>query len=93
MVKITFKTDGIEKEVDAGSGLMEIANMVGSSLAFGCGTGVCGSCLINVIEGMENLSPKTDQERETLESTGAAENQRLACQCKVSGDVVIENAL
>jgi ferredoxin len=92
MVKVTFKTDGIEKEVDSGMSLMDVATLVGSSLAFGCGEGVCGSCLITVHEGLENLSAKSEQEEETLQSIGAKSNQRLACRCKVNGDVVIENS-
>lgn len=92
MPKVTFKDDDLETEVDSGASLKEVAEEVGSNIPFGCEQGVCGTCLINVIEGEDNLSDMEDHEKETLTAMGAEPNQRLACQCKIEGDVVIEGA-
>ena len=46
--------------------------------------------MIKVKEGKENLSPMQDDERDFLETMAAEEDERLACQCRVHGDVVVE---
>jgi len=91
MPKVTFKSDGKTVEVPKGTPLSQVAEDNGASIAFSCKAGVCLSCIINVAKGMENLSPKTENEKATLEGFGAKPNQRLACQCNVNGDVEIEN--
>lgn len=45
---------------------------------FSCEDGVCGTCLIEVEEGMENLNDLTKQEK----NMGMEGKFRLACQCK-----------
>lgn len=92
MPKVKFKDDDLEVEADTGANLKEIAQAEGASIPFGCEQGICGTCLINVPAGAENLSDQTDQEKETLEAMGAEPGQRLACQCQVEGDVTVEGA-
>jgi ferredoxin len=58
-------------------------------LKFGCGKGQCGTCAIKIVSGEENLSPKTKEEEATL-SRLRLDSHRLACQCALKGDVVIE---
>ena len=93
MVKLTLKMDNITKDVKPGTGLMAFCEEVGSSIAFGCGTGVCGVCLVQVVSGMENLSKPTEQESESLKMLGAKKGQRLACQITIQGpgEVVIDS--
>lgn len=90
MPKVVFKSDGKTVEVPAGTQLTQVAEDNGASIAFSCKAGVCMSCLVNV-DKPENLGPMTDNEKATLEGFGAKPNQRLACQCIVNGDVVIDN--
>ena len=52
------------------------------------GVGQCRSCQVNVLEGMESLSPITDAEKKMLAKK--PDGYRLACQCFVNGDVKIE---
>lgn len=92
MPKVTFKDDNLTVDAETGANLKEIAQTEGASIPFGCEQGICGTCLINVVEGDGNLSDPTDQEKETLEAMGAELGQRLACQCQVEGDVTIESA-
>jgi 2Fe-2S ferredoxin len=91
MPKVTFKSDGKSVEVPAGTSLVQVAEDLGASIPFSCKAGVCVSCLVNVIKGMENLSPPTENEKATLEGFGAKPNQRLACQVTIKGDVELEN--
>ena len=91
MPKVVFKSDGKTVEVPVGASLTQIAEDSGAGIVFSCKAGVCGSCLVNVLRGMDNLSQKTDVEKATLDGLAAKPNQRLACQVIVKGDVEIEN--
>jgi len=50
------------------------------------GNGMCGFCVMEIVEGMDHLSPKTLREQFKLK--GRPANYRLSCQCQVLGDVV-----
>jgi ferredoxin len=54
------------------------------------GNGLCGTCVIEIVEGAENLSPMT--RREKLRLKGPPANRRLSCQCQVMGDLVCVTA-
>lgn len=73
------------KEVDLpdNSPIIQACEELG--VPFGCRAGQCGTCIITVEEGMENLEPKNYQE----ESMGLLENQRLACQARIRTGVVV----
>ncbi|MBE9079437.1 (2Fe-2S)-binding protein [Romeria aff. gracilis LEGE 07310] len=51
------------------------------------GYGQCGTCVVEVAEGMENLSPRTAVEERKLKKRPAT--CRLACQTTVNGPVSI----
>jgi ferredoxin len=51
------------------------------------GYGQCGTCLVEIAEGIENLSPKTDFEIKKLRKK--PENYRLACQTIVNGPIKV----
>lgn len=85
MAKLIFETNGEEKELEDGSPIQEACEEAG--VPFACTEGVCGTCVIEVKEGMENLSDFTQEERDFL---GEPNFERLACQCKIrSGNVKI----
>ncbi|MEM7789859.1 MAG: 2Fe-2S iron-sulfur cluster-binding protein [Verrucomicrobiota bacterium] len=53
------------------------------------GQGICATCHVYVNNGMESLTPMEEREEKTLSLiTGASENSRLSCQCKVIGEGV-----
>jgi ferredoxin len=53
------------------------------------GQGICATCHVYVTSGMESLTPMEDRESRTLSLiTGAQENSRLSCQCKIIGEGV-----
>ncbi|MFA6474897.1 MAG: 2Fe-2S iron-sulfur cluster-binding protein [Patescibacteria group bacterium] len=91
MPKVTFITDNKTVEAQAGELLREVCQHNGLTLPFGCENGLCGTCLISIKKGAENLTDKTDQEKDTLEVLNAYPEQRLACQCHLKdGDVTFD---
>lgn len=51
----------------------------------GCSEGICGMCVIEVLEGLENLNLPTEAEKDFF---GEVLNERLACQCKIKSGIV-----
>ena len=85
-----------KKKVEVG----DHANLRGVALAHGVeiyegpfkisncrGLGLCGTCVVEILEGMENLSPKTKAEKSKLKDLSPT--LRLSCQCQVRGDVSV----
>lgn len=96
---VQFKPAGKTVEVDTdkpadGVGapgcLLNIAAANGVEIDNPCaGLGTCGLCYVVIEKGAENLSPMTDDEKESLEGTAPDPKvSRLACQAIVLGDVV-----
>ena len=84
MAKLIFEDE--EANVPDGESIQEACEEIG--VPFACTEGCCGTCVIEVKEGMENLSGFTQAEEDSL---GEMENERLACQCHIkSGNVRIE---
>ena len=52
------------------------------------GYGQCGTCIVEIVEGMENLSPLTDVEKRKLKKK--PDNYRLACQVLVNGPTIVK---
>jgi len=54
--KLTFADVNITATVPAGTRVIEISDKISSGIVYGCREGDCGTCLMKVVEGMENLS-------------------------------------
>ena len=90
MPKVTITTDKKTIEVADNYALIDMSEEHDTSILFGCRDGACGACMVRVISGAENVSAMQDDERDFLETMAAEANERLACQCKIKGDVTIE---
>ncbi|MGF1583220.1 MAG: 2Fe-2S iron-sulfur cluster-binding protein [Gemmataceae bacterium] len=101
MPKVTFVNEKTDVEVDAGANLRKsaLSNGVqvydGPTRWFNCmGHGTCGTCMVLVKEGKENLSPKTLIEKMSfmlsLAVVGHEEEARLSCQTRVLGDCKVQ---
>lgn len=79
MAKLIVSTEDEQQEfeLEDGSSITEACESAG--IPFGCTEGVCGTCIIQVIEGQENLSDFSEAEQDFLGDDGMGE--RLACQC------------
>lgn len=74
-----------------GANLAEQLTIVNSPVLFGCRTGICGTCLIEVEAGFENLIPPDDAEREALECYAPGNPRaRLACQINLNCDIALK---
>jgi len=82
MAKLIFNDDE-EFEVEDGQLIKPLCEEAG--IPFACEEGVCGTCVVEVEEGMENLSEFTQEE---LDFLGEQDVERLACQCKIEGGCV-----
>ncbi|MBM3207708.1 MAG: (2Fe-2S)-binding protein [Chlamydiae bacterium] len=83
MGKIIFDNTKEEVELDDGCPIAQVCEDAG--VPFACTEGVCGTCVIEVVDGMENLSEFTQEEMDFL---GEQDRERLACQCKLKGGCV-----
>lgn len=90
MKTVTLKIGDTTIKGPQGTRLMDLCEEAGSPIVFGCGEAACGSCAILVLENLENLSPCEEQERIILESLNAGPSERLACQCRIFGDVRVQ---
>jgi ferredoxin len=52
------------------------------------GYGQCATCIVEIVEGEENLSPRSSVEEKKLKKKPA--NYRLACQTLVNGPVTVK---
>jgi ferredoxin len=85
MPKLKFEGDELALEVGF---ILETCEELG--VPFGCHSGNCGTCEIQVISGEEHLSPLSASE----EDFGLEGGRRLACQCVIkAGDHSVEIAL
>lgn len=83
MAKIKYKDK--EVEVPDNSELRKPTEELG--VPFNCKHGTCGTCMIDVVSGEENLSDLTEQE----DMLARDEKHRLACQCRIKkGEVEID---
>jgi ferredoxin len=83
MAKLIFEDTQEEFELPDGSSITEVCEEAG--VPFACTEGVCGTCVIEVVDGMENLSEFNQAEADFL---GDLCKERLACQCKIKGGCV-----
>lgn len=84
MAKLILNED--ELEVEDKSPLKAVCEDAG--VPFACEEGVCGTCVIEVTEGMQNLSDFTEEE---LDFLGEQDTERLACQCVIKAGTVKVN--
>jgi ferredoxin len=91
---IKFVKEGQEVVASAGANLrvkavengVDLYTFKGKMMNCG-GYGQCGTCVVEVVEGLENLSPRTDYEERRFKNK--PQTYRLACQSIVNGPVSV----
>ncbi len=81
----TVKTRENHLEVTNGAPIRDVCEELG--VLFGCRSGLCGTCMIGVVEGEENLSELTEEEV----AMDRDRKHRLACQAKIKKGTVTIN--
>ena len=100
-VKIVFTPSGRQGEVSTGTNLLQAARQMGVDIDSVCGgRAMCGRCQIDVGEGQfakhglsssaGSLSEASASEARYAEKRQLAAGRRLACQCTIENDVVID---
>jgi ferredoxin len=89
MAKLTITNDKKSYEMPSGTRIVEYCDKNNTAILFGCRSASCGTCMIQVVDGMNHLSPKGDKEKDLLEMVSAGQHERLACQCSILGDVTV----
>lgn len=84
MHRVRFEDLDVTVEAEPGLSLLEVCERHGLPMESACGGfAACNSCRVRVISG--DLSPLDDAEDPFLD----APDQRLGCQARVVGDVVV----
>ncbi len=74
-----LRLKAVENGIDIYTFLSKITNCGGA--------GQCNTCVVQITEGLENLSPRTDLENRKFKNK--PDNYRLACQTLVNGPVSV----
>lgn len=87
MKTIDFKTSGKMIEVPNESNLLRMSIRYEGGIPYKCGGGICGTCVVKIESGLENLSKVSKKETEKLGEELIGQGYRLACQTFVDGDI------
>ena len=86
MAKVHFLDNDFTVDVPPGTSFTDLCDRHSTGVLLGCRDAACGTCLIEVLEGVEDLSPITEGEEILLSALAEdVPNARLACQCEVCG--------
>lgn len=87
MPKVTFLPADVCLEIDTETTLREAAHQLGVNVHDRCGgMGACCNCVVTIVSGAECLTPKTTVEAAVFY---LAKDDRLSCQCRITGDVTV----
>ncbi len=94
MPKVTILPAGKSAEVPAGELLLEAGEKAGIDMEAGCFNCSCGTCVIEVVQGIENLEAPTPEELDVLDQWNKdPEKFRLTCCVHIKdGDVVLRQS-
>ncbi len=85
--KEVFAVNGANLRKQAVDNGIDLYTFRGKMVSCG-GYGQCGTCIVEIVSGMENLSQRTDFENRKLKRK--PDSYRLACQTIVNGPVSVK---
>jgi ferredoxin len=98
MPKVRFEPSGIEVEVPSGTRLLAAADQAAQEanaefFVGECCEGrlECGNCCLEILKGLENLSPAGPEEAALLKVVAKGPNWRSSCAAEIRGDVVAKS--
>jgi ferredoxin len=90
--KVIFEDIDLAVNVPVGTRVIEVSEKVGSGIIYGCRECDCGTCMMEVTKGWDNLSTPSVLEDKVLRENMGGRHQRLACQAQILGDVTVKPA-
>lgn len=75
-----------EIEVNEGENMLDAALNRNVEIDYSCLEGMCDSCAVQILAGLNNITPPTPEEIDML-GDDVSKGMRLACQVKVNGPV------
>ena len=98
---VVFTPSGLRGIVKSGVSILDAARQLGVDLDSVCGgRGICTKCKVkpsfgnfskfNITAEENNLSYSTEIEKKSKEKDRIAINERLGCQAKIVGDIIID---
>lgn len=84
--KDVIAADGANLRLKALENDIDIYTLWGKMMNCG-GYGQCGTCMVEIVEGANNLSPRTPAEERKLKKKPSS--YRLACQTTVNGPISV----
>ena len=91
MPKVTLLPGGQTAQVPPDTLLLDAGEAAGVEMEAGCFNCSCGTCAIQIVSGMENIDPPTDEELNVLDQWNKdPDKYRLTCCVKIlKGEVVM----
>lgn len=91
MPKIRFLPADITVDVPEGTAILDAALDNDIRIDHNCGGNcACSTCHVIINEGFETLNEKSEDEEDMLdEAENLTDTSRLACQCRVTKDLVV----
>lgn len=93
--RVIYEEDGVEATVEAGRAtLLEVSRKHKVPHVHECGgRGRCTTCRVEVLDGLGNLTERTEREIKLAAARGWGPNVRLACQACPLGDVRVRRSI
>lgn len=85
--KEIIAADGANLRLKALENQIDLYTFTGKMMNCG-GYGQCGTCIVEIVEGIENLPPRTEAEARILKKK--PDTYRLACQTIVNGPISVQ---
>lgn len=89
--RISFTDEKFEPvELPDQACLSEHLTAKNSPILFGCRIGICGTCIVEVVSGENDLCERTENEKEFLDAIVPDKKEcRLACQVNINTDIKV----
>jgi adenylate cyclase len=93
--RVVYFGEGRTAEVDTpGQSILRISQQARVPHVSECGGHArCTTCRVRILDGLANVSPRTNAERAIAEARGWGPFTRLACQTRVHGEVIVERII
>lgn len=73
----------LEVEAPEGGALVDLCDVHDAPIPFSCRSASCGTCRIDVTEGLDGFEPPSDEEADVLAIFADPPTRRLACSAKL----------